>query len=116
MIKLAVEWFTPKLHPTPQLGDKVRHADDRVVDRSCIDKQDYNPAYIVHRPPRKGVVVGTPESHKWDVPIGMVNVLWDDVATEGAVVIQHPLKHGNQGNVVVHPTLIPDYLLEVLTV
>lgn len=112
-IKLAVEYLTPKLYPPPKLGDRVRHVDDRVVDRRPIDGRDYNPASTKAYPPRKGEVVATPESHPWDVCRGMVKVLWDDVKS-GVLTLQHPLKHGNQTNISQTPESIPVHLLEVL--
>ncbi len=113
-IKLAVEYLTPKLFPPPKLGDRVRHIDERVVDRRPIDGRDYNPGLIKAHPPRKGEVVGTPESHPWDVCRGMVSVLWDDVQS-GVLTLQHPLKHGNQTNISQTPESIPVHLLEVIS-
>lgn len=114
-IKLAVEYLTPKLYPLPKLGDRVRHVDERVVDRRPVDGRDYNPASTKAHPPRKGEVVATPESHPWDVCRGMVSVLWDDVKEGGVLTLQHPLKHGNQTNISQTPESIPAHLLEVIS-
>jgi hypothetical protein len=114
-IKLAIEWLTPKLYPPPKVGDRVRHIDERVVDRRPIDGKDYNPASISHHPAREGVIVATHESDSWAVCSGMVSVLWDDL-TGGVLTLQHPLKHGNQVNIIPQvPSSIPAHLLKVIS-